>query len=68
MNLNQYAVYQLKDIPENRKLRFRPYSVVHAQGIRIQSENYQQVYIGMAMPEDTLKSICLLYTSDAADE
>lgn len=57
MNLNQYAVYQLKDIPENRKLRFRPYSVVHAQGIQIQSENYQQVYIGMAMPEDTLKSI-----------
>ena len=39
MNLNQYAVYQLKDIPENRKLRFRPYSVVHAQGIQIQSEN-----------------------------
>lgn len=57
MNLNQYAVYQLKAIPENRKLRFRPYEVIQAQQLQVRSDNYQQVYIGMALPDDTPQSI-----------
>lgn len=57
MNLNQYAVYQLNATQENRKLRFRPYSVIQAQNLQVRSENYQQVYIGMAAPDDTPKSI-----------
>lgn len=57
MNLNQYAVYQLNATQENRKLRFRPYSVIQAQNLQVRSENYQQVYIGMATPDDTPKSI-----------
>lgn len=57
MNLNQYAVYQLNATQENRKLRFRPYSVIQAQNLQVRSENYQQVYIGMAALDDTPKSI-----------
>ena len=57
MNLNQYAIYQLKAIPENRKLRFRPYKVIEAQKLSVRSDNYQQVYIGMAVPDDSPKSI-----------
>ena len=57
MNVNQYAVYQLKAIPENRKLRFRPYEVIQAQQVQVRSDNYQQIYIGMAVPEDDPGSI-----------
>ena len=57
MNLNQYAIYQLKAIPENRKLRFRPYKVIEEQKLSVRSDNYQQVYIGMAVPDDSPKSI-----------
>ena len=28
MEANQFAVYQLKNIPENRQIRFRPYSTL----------------------------------------
>ena len=28
MDVNQFAVYQLKNIPENRQIRFRPYSAL----------------------------------------
>lgn len=57
MNLNQYAIYQLKTVPENRKLRFRPYKVIQAQNLQVRSDNYQQVFIGMATPEDSPDSI-----------
>lgn len=57
MNLNQYAVYQLKAVPENRKLRFHPYKTIQAQNLQVRSDNYQQVYMGMAVPEDSPASI-----------
>lgn len=57
MNLNQYAIYQLKAVPENRRLRFRPYKFIEAQKLSVRSDNYQQVYIGMSVPDDSPKSI-----------
>ena len=48
---NQFAVYQLREIPENRKKRFRSYAELQKEHIQIRYTDYKQVYS------------CLLYTS-----
>ena len=57
MDINQFAVYQLKNIPENREIRFRPYKALQEKGIQIQSKDYEQVYLGRMQPSDTPESI-----------
>ena len=57
MNIYQYAVYQLKNVPENRKLQFRPYASLTAQGIPVNYRNYEQVYLGCMQPGDTPECI-----------
>ena len=52
MDVNQFAVYQLKNIPENRPLRFRPYSMLQEMKIQIQYSSYEQVYMGRMQPGD----------------
>ena len=52
MDVNQFAVYQLKNIPENRQIRFRPYSALQEKGIQIQYKDYEQVYLARIQPED----------------
>ena len=52
MDVNQFAVYQIKNIPENRQMRFRPYSVLQEKGIQIRCKDYEQVYLGRMQPED----------------
>ena len=57
MDINQFAVYQLKNIPENREIRFRPYKVLKEKGIQIQCKDYEQVYLRRMQPADTPESI-----------
>ena len=57
MDVNQFAVYQLKNIPENRQMRFRPYSVLQEKGIQIRCKDYEQVYLGRMQPEDGSEQI-----------
>ena len=57
MDINQFAVYQLKNISENRELRFRPYKVLQGKGIQIRCRNYEQVYLGRMQPNDTPENI-----------
>lgn len=57
MDINQFAVYQLKNIPENRQIRFRPYSVLREKKIQVRHKDYEQVYLGRMQPEDTLEGI-----------
>ena len=52
MDVNQFAVYQLKNIPENRPLRFRPYSMLQEMKIQIQYSSYEQVYMVRMQPGD----------------
>ena len=52
MDVNQFAVYQLKNIPENRQIQFRPYSALQEKGIQIQYMDYEQVYLARMQPED----------------
>ena len=52
MDVNQFAVYQLKNIPENRQIRFRPYSMLQEKGIQVRCEDYEQVYLARVQPED----------------
>lgn len=57
MDINQFAVYQLKNIPENRQVRFRPYKVLQEKGIQVRYKDYEQVYLGRMQPEDTPEGI-----------
>ena len=42
MNTSQCAVYQVKDTPEYRDVRFRSYEKLKSEGRTVQVENYQQ--------------------------
>lgn len=57
MDLNQFAVYQLKNIPENRQIRFRSYKALQEKGIPVKHENYEQVYLGKMRSEETPENI-----------
>ena len=53
MNTSQCAVYQVKDAPEYRNVRFRSYAKLKSEGKEVRAENYQQVYIGRIQPGET---------------
>lgn len=53
MSTSQCAVYQVKDTPEYRDVRFRSYEKLKSEGRTVQIENYQQVYIGRIQPGKT---------------
>lgn len=57
MDINQFALYQLKEVPENRKIRFRSYKTLQENKIQIRHENYEQKYLGRMHPDDTPESI-----------
>lgn len=57
MDINQFALYQLKEVPENRQIRFRSYDTLQKNKIQIRCENYEQKYLGRMQPEDTPESI-----------
>ena len=53
MNTSQCAVYQVKEAPEYRDVRFRSYAKLKSEGKEVRAENYQQVYIGRIQPGET---------------
>lgn len=53
MNTSQCAVYQVKEAPEYRNVRFRSYAKLKSEGKEVRAENYQQVYIGRIQPGET---------------
>lgn len=55
--LNQFAIYQLKNSAETRKLVFRTYENLMQQHIAVRVENYDQVYLASAMPGDSPEKI-----------
>lgn len=57
--INQFAIYQLKDIPENRDIRFRSYKTLRENKSQIHCDNYKQRYIGRLVSGDTPESIRL---------
>ena len=57
MELNQFALYQLKPTPENRLIRFRSYETLQKQKIQVRCENYEQAYLGQMRKGDTPASI-----------
>lgn len=54
---NQFAVYQMKQTPETRQMRFRSYQTLQEKGIRIRQEDYEQIYVGNLYPQDTPEGI-----------
>lgn len=57
MKLNQFAVYQLKQDAQGRKLAFRSYQSIKEQGIAVRVEYYDQIYLTTALPHDTIEAI-----------
>lgn len=57
MEINQFALYQLKNVPENRDIRFRSYETLQKNQIQIRYGNYEQKYLGRMLPADTPGSI-----------
>lgn len=54
---NQFTVWQMKQTPETRQIRFRPYKTLQEKGIQIRQEDYEQVYTGTLYPQDTPESV-----------
>ena len=54
---NQFAVYQMKQTPETRQIRFRSYKTLLEKGIQVREEDYEQVYTGILFPQDTPESV-----------
>ena len=59
---NQFAVYQLREIPENRKKRFRSYAELQKEHIQIHYTDYKQVYRSWMRYDETPDNIrnCLI--------
>lgn len=57
MNVNQFAVYQVKEDAAYRHLRFRSYDELLQKGFRVEVANYQQVYLSQMAPGDTAETI-----------
>ena len=53
MDINQFAVYQLKNGPETRQMRFRSYEKLQQSGIQVRYEYYREVYLGKMQRQDT---------------
>ena len=54
---NQFEVYQMRQTPETRQIRFRPYKTLLEKGIRIRQEDYGRVYTGVLYPQDTPEGV-----------
>ena len=54
---NQFAVYQMKQTPKTRQIRFRPYQTLQEKGIQIRQEDYELVYTGTHYPQDSPESV-----------
>ena len=57
MDINQFAVYQLKNGPETRQMRFRSYEKQQQSGIQVRYEYYREVYLGKMQRQDTPENI-----------
>lgn len=57
MDGDKFAVYQLKLVPEYRRIRFRPYRELQENGIKVRCEDYVQAYIGHMQPDETPEAI-----------
>lgn len=57
MDIGQFAVYQLKNIPENREIRFRPYKALQEMGAQVRRECYERAYLGQMRRSDSPESI-----------
>ena len=53
MEINQFALYQLKNIPENRMIGYRSYKTLQEQHTLVWYENYEQAYLGRMKKGDT---------------
>lgn len=54
---NQFEVYQMRQTPETRHIRFRSYQTLLEKRIRVRQEDYGWVYTGTLYPQDTPEGV-----------
>ncbi len=54
---NQFEIYQMRQTPETRQMRFRSYQTLLEKGIRVRQEDYGRVYTGALYPQDTPEGV-----------
>ncbi|MCD8336384.1 MAG: YodL domain-containing protein [Lachnospiraceae bacterium] len=57
MEINQFAVYQVKEEPAYREIQFSPYEKLIQKNIHISSDSYVQAYISRMLPGEDVKQI-----------
>lgn len=57
MNVNQFAIYQVRMGAEFRSLRFRPYDELQENHLRVDVKNYEQVYLSQMAPGDSAQTL-----------
>lgn len=57
MNNNTFEIWQLKDTPENREIRFMPSRYLAEHDRTVDLENYEKKYTAPLGPTDTLDEI-----------
>lgn len=57
MSLNQYAIYQLKMDAPARPLRYKTYDYLEKNRLKVDADNYHQVYITTMVGEQTPEGI-----------
>lgn len=57
MNINQYAVYQLKEIAELAEYRSRSYQYLAERRFQVTVQNYQQAYLTKLFTSDSPEMI-----------
>ena len=61
MNINQYAVYQLKESAELAAYRSRSYQYLTEHHFQVIVQNYQQAYFTKLFTSDTPEMITFLF-------
>ncbi|MCD8397607.1 MAG: YodL domain-containing protein, partial [Lachnospiraceae bacterium] len=57
MEINQFAVYQVKEEPAYREIQFIPYEKLMQKNIRISSDSYVQTYISRMLPGEDVEQV-----------
>ncbi|MCC8102113.1 MAG: hypothetical protein LIP11_07585 [Clostridiales bacterium] len=57
MEINQFAVYQVKEEPVYREIQFSPYEKLMQKNIRISSDSYVQAYISRMLPGESVVQV-----------
>ena len=64
MKKDSFSIYQLKDDPSTRYLRYESFDLVQRMGCKVEAKNYNLVYTAPLYPSMTLEGIFTKFNVD----